>query len=306
MTNGYEEQKNTSAAKELLDLARKYGLHFASNEAKVTESGMDFQVAMAKDASDVDWVIRKPRRSDVLERAANEKKVLDYIHGRLPVNVPDWKVFSDELIAYPRLDGIPMADVSTSGYAWNTNHEELKDEFVRSLAAALAALHAINGTQAAGAGLRVKTPQEVRSHYASQAQEVREKIGVKAELWDRWRAWLSDETYWPDVCGLIHGDLHPPHILLDREQRVTGLIDWTESEVADPAADFTIYYAIFGEDELQRLLTHYEAAGGKVWPRMEEHIVERYAAYPVLVGQFALLSGDEGVMAMARGALGLL
>ncbi|MCM3128567.1 macrolide 2'-phosphotransferase [Paenibacillus provencensis] len=305
MTNGYGEQQHEGVAKELLSLARQHGLQFASDEAKVTESGMDFQVAMAMDTSNVDWVIRKPRRSDVLERAVNEKKVLDYINGRLPVNVPEWQVFSDELIAYPRLDGIPMADVSTAGYDWNINHEELKDEFVRSLAEALAALHAIDGTQAAAAGLRVKTPEEVRSHYASQAQEVKEKIGVKEELWDRWQAWLSDKTYWPDTCGLIHGDLHPPHILLDGEQRVTGLIDWTESEVADPATDFTIYYAIFGEDELQRMLTNYAAAGGKVWPRMKEHIVERYAAYPVLMGQFALLSGDEGIMTMARGALGL-
>ncbi|MCM3785409.1 macrolide 2'-phosphotransferase [Neobacillus mesonae] len=303
MTNGYEEQKNS--AKLLMDLARKYGLSFDTDEVKVTESGMDFQVGMAKDTSDVIWVLRKPRREDVLERARNEKKVLHYIGGKLPVSVPDWKVFSDELIAYPRLDGIPMADVSEEGYAWNTNHEQLTDKFVSSLAEALAALHVIDRVEASAAELRVKSPEEVRSLYASQAHEVKEKIGVKEELWERWQAWLAEDSYWPKECGLIHGDLHPPHILLDAEQQVTGLLDWTESEVADPATDFTIYYAIFGEKELERILTLYEAAGGKVWPRMKEHIIERYAAYPVLIGQFALLSGEQGVMAMARGALGL-
>ncbi|WP_397327110.1 phosphotransferase [Paenibacillus oceani] len=51
-----------------------------------------------------------------------------------------------------------------------------------------------------------------------------------------------------------HGDLHPPHILVDETQRVTGLIDWTEAEVADPGKDFVIYYALFGEEGLRDLL----------------------------------------------------
>ena len=97
----------------------------------------------------------------------------------------------------------------------------------------------------------------------------------------------------------------PPHILIDERVQVTGLLDWTESEVASPAKDFVLYYAIYGEHNLRVLLDRYEQAGGKVWPRMFDHIVEQHAAYPVLIAQFALLTGQEEYMTMARNALGL-
>lgn len=61
---------------------------------------------------------------------------------------------------------------------------------------------------------------------------------------------------------LIHGDLHPPHILIDRDLRVTGLLDWTEAKVADPAKDFLLYQTILGETETARLIGFYEEAGG--------------------------------------------
>ncbi|AJK64041.1 hypothetical protein KHU1_0071 [Bacillus amyloliquefaciens KHG19] len=41
--------------------------------------------------------------------------------------------------------------------------------------------------------------------------------------------------------------MHPPHILIGENQRVTGLLDWTEAKVADPAKDFVLYQVILGE-----------------------------------------------------------
>ncbi|WP_243014338.1 phosphotransferase, partial [Brevibacillus borstelensis] len=100
--------------------------------------------------------------------------------------------------------------------------------------------------------------------------------------------------------------LHPPHILINEGNQVTGLLDWTEAEVTNPGTDFTIYYALFGESGLDVLLNQYQAFGGRVWPRMREHIAEQWAAYPVLIGMFALHTGKEEHMEMAQRALGLL
>ncbi|AIW36197.1 hypothetical protein KS07_01315 [Bacillus subtilis] len=46
--------------------------------------------------------------------------------------------------------------------------------------------------------------------------------------------------------------MHPPHILIGENQRVTGLLDWTEAKVADPAKDFVLYQVILGEKETKR------------------------------------------------------
>ena len=37
---------------------------------------------------------------------------------------------------------------------------------------------------------------------------------------------------------MIHGDLHPGHIMVDNQANVTGLIDWTEATHSDPSMDF--------------------------------------------------------------------
>jgi macrolide phosphotransferase len=94
-------------------------------------------------------------------------------------------------------------------------------------------------------------------------------------------------------------------MLVDAHFRVTGLLDWTEAEVADPASDFVLYLATFGEPALINLLERYKQAGGKVWPRMVEHIVQLQGAYPVSIALFALQSGIEEYLQMAKVALGV-
>jgi macrolide phosphotransferase len=122
----------------------------------------------------------------------------------------------------------------------------------------------------------------------------REVLDVPDSVWRRWQTWLADGTYWPDHSALIHGDLHPAHILVDGGHRVTGLLDWTEAHVADPATDFTLQFATMGHGPLAALLDRYEAAGGRVWARMRGHIAETWSAYPAVVAAFALLTGEDG------------
>jgi macrolide phosphotransferase len=37
-----------------------------------------------------------------------------------------------------------------------------------------------------------------------------------------------------------------------------------------------------------------------MWPRMHEHIVERYAAYPITIAMLALRTGEETHLELAR------
>ena len=99
---------------------------------------------------------------------------------------------------------------------------------------------------------------------------------------------------------MVHGDLHPGHLLVDPNYRVTGLIDWTEAEVADPAKDFASYYSIFGASALSTLLDRYQNAGGRLWHRMEEHIVELSCTYPVEIAMFVLQTGEDAYLEFAK------
>lgn len=253
---------------ELLSQAERNGLRLNSDHVEMNESGLDFLVVFAKDLQGEKWVLRKPRRKDVWERAKNEQKVLQAVGQHLPVEVPDWRIFTPGLIAYPLLGGHPIATVDPAGggYAWRFPQDSLTDEFFDSLAGAIAALHSIEHSEAIQGGVRYKTPQETRESFASNIEEVKQSFTIPAKLYDRWTEWLCTDSYWPDHSVLHHGDLHPPHIIVDDHQRVTGLIDWTEAEIADPGKDFVILYALFGREGLRDLLARYEIAGAKPGP----------------------------------------
>ena len=96
----------------------------------------------------------------------------------------------------------------------------------------------------------------------------------------------------------------PGHTMIDKEANVTGLIDWTEAKVTDISNDFVFNYKAFGEEGLEALIIAYKEAGGYYWPKMKEHIIELVAAYPVSIAEFAIISGVEEYVQMAKKALG--
>ncbi|MBO1580716.1 macrolide 2'-phosphotransferase [Bacillus sp. XF8] len=303
MTNANEQK----SIEEILKIAEKNGLQLNKESAELNESGMDFQVVFATDEQGSSWVLRKPRRPDVIERGALEGKILGLVQKYLPVAVPNWKINTTELMAYPLVKGNPAAviDLEIQNYVWHIQNNPPSITFVRSLAESLVALHSIDHNEATKHGIEVLQPAEAKQLLIDRMHQIKSQLGVSGELWERWQKWLANATYWPEHSAFVHGDLHPPHILVDKNAKVTGLLDWTEAKVTDPATDFTLYLTIFGEDNLKGLLNEYEKAGGKVWPRMLEHIIELGAAYPVMIGLFALQTKEEAHMEMARGALGV-
>lgn len=58
--------KNVKSRQEVLELAHKSGLTIEKDSIQFNESGLDFQVVLAADANGVRWILRLPRREDVL------------------------------------------------------------------------------------------------------------------------------------------------------------------------------------------------------------------------------------------------
>jgi macrolide phosphotransferase len=284
-----------NSVKGFLSAAREHGLLLNATSRDLDESGAEFLVMYAVDEHGVPWVLRTPRRADILARIEVENRALELVRSRLPVSVPEWCIRGPELIAYPRLPGEPAAVMDEEGkqYLWRFNAGKPPVTLLESLAAAMVALHAIDPTEARTAGLPTESPYQVRQRLAEQMERTRDFLDVPDATWRRWQRWVSDASYWPPYTVLIHGDLHAGHVLIDREHRVTGLLDWTEARVSDPAADFILLYDPLGADVLADLITRYERSGGRVWARMHEHIVERWYAYPVAVAEWARGTGEE-------------
>jgi macrolide phosphotransferase len=303
LEEGRAELRMLTTVEAFLTTARREGLDMVPNESsKLDASGADFRVLQARALDGRPWILRSPRRPDVFERAQMEASALALVRPRVPVEIPEWRVFTRELIAYPRLSGEPAAliDLEAGGYVWRFDATQPPEAFLDTLAAGLAALHRIPVDAAVGAGLRVETPPECRQSHARRMETAREVLHIPDPLWRRWQRWLDDAASWPEGSAVIHGDLHPAHILVDQNHRVSGLLDWTETHVGDPAGDFALLYATLGENALDFLLERYEIAQGTRWPRMRDHIVETWRAYPAMLADFGVKSGEEGPLRLAQ------
>jgi aminoglycoside phosphotransferase (APT) family kinase protein len=290
---------------DLLDAARRHGLKLTTDRTDFDRSGLDFLVVHAHDEQGVPWIVRTPRRPDVLDGARVEARVLDLVRERLPVAVPDWRVHAADVIAYPRLEGTPAITIdAASGPAWNIiDPAALPPPFLDSFARALACLQSVMPDEARAAGIPVKSIAEVREEYARHMVATREALAPSDAMWARWQRWLADDALWPQHLALVHGDLHPGHMLLDPTARLVGVLDWTEARVTDPSVDFAMFAGCFGRGALEALLVRFEAAGGGTWPRLVDHALERWSAFPVVAAEWALRTNNDAALAHARGHL---
>lgn len=269
------------------------------------ETGLDFRIGFATDATGRRWVLRIPRRDDVIPKIEHEARILELVRSRLPVQVPEWLVCGPDLVAYPRLND-PMAyelDSATGAARWNVDRDA--PAFATSLGAVLACLHAIRVEDARAAGIATTSSEEARAGLLHDLERVKDGVGIGAELEQRCRRWLDQDSLWPAFSVLTHGDLYAGHVTARPDGRVSGIIDWSEAVIGDPAVDFAGHLATFDPNSLASLVTAYESAGGRTWPRMLEHIEERHAASAIAYGVFALDVGSAAHLAAARAQLGV-
>jgi macrolide phosphotransferase len=295
--------QSTQLVADAVASAARHGLHLRGDVA-FNETGLDFRVGFATDVAGRRWVLRIPRRDDVQPKIEREARILDFVKPRLPVEVPDWQVRGPDLVAYPMLTD-PMAlvfDAETHAVTWNI--DQGAESYVSSLAEVLVALHASPVSEAMAVGIPVSSPEEVRAKVRQDLERVKQEIGIGRELEVRCRRWLDDDRLWPDFSVLTHGDLYVGHVTASADARVSGVIDWTEAEVGDPAIDFAGHLATFSPESLAQLVAAYERIGGRTWPAMVEHIKERHAASPIKYGIFAISTGDAQHFAAAKAQLG--
>ncbi|WP_404408059.1 macrolide 2'-phosphotransferase [Jeotgalibacillus malaysiensis] len=286
---------------EMINLAKQKGLILSEEGFKVNESGVDFRVAHATDLQGEKWILRIPRQKESMRHAIIEKRALDILSGNVTFQVPRWSIFTDQLIAYQQLDGVPAAtiDMEQQAYVWELDEQNPPEAFYLSLGKAMAELHTLDTELLKDAGITIIEGKDMREAMKRRMNHIKQHFDIHPALWERWEKWLANEQIWPEHSGVRHGDLHPGHILINEQSEVTGFIDWTEVRVDDVAADFTAHLQIFGKEGLQKLIDAYKNAGGPTWSGMAEHIEEVKAAGPIVVAEYALLSGLAEMHEMA-------
>lgn len=289
-------------ADDIVALARRHGLALREATVRVEEAGLDYRVAFAELEGGEPWVLRIPRRPDVSAKIDAEAAILELVRPALSVAVPDWQVRAPELIAYPRLPGEPGLTIGAEG-ALQWRLDVSSATYASAFGELLAELHRVDVDRARAAGVEFEGPDEVRARWRRDVATVREHFAIAAPLLARWSAWLDDDRLWPSHTVFTHGELYPAHVLIDADDRITGVLDWTTAKVSDPARDFAFQHAMASPESFARTVDAYVQAGGRVWPALAEHCAELWSASPIAYGLYALTSGDPEHHAAAAAQL---
>lgn len=290
--------------KDIQKVAERNGL-FLSDKMSFNEMGIDFKVGFATDKDGTKWLLRIPRRAGLGKQITNELRILQLVSKYLSVQVPDWRIANEELIAYPLLDGKPalIYDAETYEVTWNMSKDS--ELYIPTLAKALIELHSIPKQEVLRNELKVLTPEQVRNEISERLFLVKSELGISTELENRYQKWIDSDVLWPNFTKFIHGDLYAGHTLTHRNGEVCGIIDWSTAQVSDIAQDFSGHVTVFGEESLKALISEYAKQGGVVWDKLFEQAIERAAAAPLAYGYFALETQDEIHLNAAKLQLGV-
>lgn len=208
-------------------------------------------------------LFRFPRRRDVAEQLENEVSLLRELTEALPVPVPNPRYYSEgcrsfklPFMGYERVEGTPLSHAVLGS--------EERERAAREAGRFIGELHSFPRERAEEVGVRGYTPESWRQHYVDFHRRMHEYVYVllpaeiQAAAETFWTQFLSDERMQRFEPVLIHGDLGPEHVLVDEGSgAVTGVIDFGDAAVADPALDL----AGFEEPFRRLVLEQYGAAG---------------------------------------------
>ena len=186
------------------------------------------------------WVFRFPKRPDVERQLFIERRILPLLADRAPVPVPSFSFhgvpaagFPRHFAGYARLAGVPAIGLDAS-----SANAPVLGEF-------LSVLHAVPAEIAADLDVPRYDPalllEEVREEALSDLHLVRDAMPDVSV--GEWRPLIEAGPRDGDAGAispvLVHGDLAAEHILVDPAGgAVTGVIDWSEIALGDPAIDF--------------------------------------------------------------------
>jgi aminoglycoside phosphotransferase (APT) family kinase protein len=252
-------------------------------------------------------VFRFPRRRIAAPLIERESRILPAIAASLPLAIPVPRFVGEPTPDYPwsfagyaRIDGATACSVELSDAA--------RAALARPLAEFLRSLHRIDRAPLVGLGL---PPDQIgRLDHAKRLRQTLERrpacaAGELAQSVDLGIAWL--QAHPPNAPAdaartLVHGDLYARHLLLDETARPTGIIDWGDVHLGDPALDLAIAFLMLPAVAHTTFRDAYGPIDERTWS------AARYRAiyHAILEYDYGIRVNDPGMRQIGATALRLL
>ena len=238
--------------------------------AELIGEGLSFYAYMV----DKEWVFRFPKRRESELQLELELIVLQEIASDSPLPLPAYRF---------RGEPTPLFGYRFGGYSLLSGEQLMYLDLPKTSSAQLAAqlgsfldyIHNFDYSPLPGdlQPSEGDSMPEVREQALDMLQDVRSSI--PRTTFDRCRAFLDDPKRLPGPYAgqlrLVHNDLGDEHILVDSERHtVTGVIDWGDVALGDPAKDFAGLW-MYGGDEFvhQALGMYHRGIDPGFWDRVK-------------------------------------
>jgi len=189
-------------------------------------------------------VFRFPKRPEAEQKLRMEIQLLPELAPTLPLPIPQYnhiarapgRAFPRVFAGYPLLAGHPLTDYIPA--IWDTPW------WAPAVGTFVTALHRFPVARARQLGVPSGTAKAWRSRYQNLYHGVQEKVyplithRQQAAIRRYFEDFLDNPRHFEWEPVLLHHDIYSGHILLDVDSRqVTGIIDFSDCEIGDPAVD---------------------------------------------------------------------
>lgn len=255
----------------------------------VIQAGWDTLLLVVNDQ----LVFRFPRRVEIEAQLEKEINLLPRLAEILTLPVPQVTLARRRsagdaytLMGYPLIPGVSLEALT-----------EVGDAAVRQLGEFLSGLHRCPTAQflaMLGSPAASRTQREPLAETYTWVQELAfphlpKPDRLAASL--LWEVYLSSPDNFSYQPRLIHGDLAPEHILCNPQGgHLTGVIDWGDACLGDPALDFAGLFALGGERLVDRVLAYY---GGQLDETFRRRVRFYHTIAPFYEIRYALTCEDR-------------
>ena len=194
----------------------------------------------------------------------NELKMLQQVQNYVSVTIPNILYISIDpdcpLMGYEKIDGIPLSKC----YYKTSKREKL--QIAKEISIFLSELHSEELLNEVIRNTLIDITFSCE-RYREKWEKYFEKIQVslfnsmnstqKRWITNLFNTFLNEKENFNFKYTIIHGDFDTSNILIDpKSLKITGIVDFEESRIYDPAADFLFYDE--GNDFLKEILSNYK------------------------------------------------